>query len=265
MGSGIVALSIPCTWAQRPLMADTFERSRGDFTAALSKHDRLEVVRKAGTQASKAIEATYQGNERGSERIVVSVPCDRAALEYTLCYDVKFAADFDFAKGGKLPGLGPEKPVTGGKPMRADGWSARLMWREDGKIISYVYHQDQPGRYGDSKAAARVKFARGAYHAVTLQVTVNSAGDKADGRVAVYLDGRKLIEHRKLCLRGTDGNEALIERVLFSTFFGGSSPDWAPRDRDGQFSVEKAWFDNVAVYRGRVIRKKPASQVTAGE
>ena len=197
---------------QRPLLLDNFERNRGDLVGDLSRNDHLEVVKGEGTGGSKAIEATYQGNENGSARIVARTSLKRPGKEFTLCYDVKFAKDFDFAKGGKLPGLGPEKPVTGGDPMRSDGWSARLMWQKEGGVISYIYHQDQPGKYGDSKKA-NIKLETGKFHAITLQVTINSAGDQADGRVAIYIDGTKQIEHPAIRLRGEDRKKALIASV----------------------------------------------------
>ncbi len=250
--------------AQRPVLSDNFERNRGDLTRTLSKNDHLTIVREEGVEGSKAIQANYQGNDEGSERITQDFTLRRPGTEFTLCYDVKFAEDFEFVKGGKLPGLGPDKPVAGGDPIRPDGWSVRMMWKSEGGLISYIYHQDQPGKYGDGKKA-EFNFERGRYHALTLQVTVNTSGDEADGRVAVYVDGEKVIEHEQLKLRGTKRKEALIEKFLFSTFYGGSSSDWAPRDENGDFSVEKAWFDNFAIYKGRVIRKQPGAKVVEGE
>ncbi|HEY5039276.1 MAG TPA: hypothetical protein VIJ93_09420, partial [bacterium] len=64
-------------------------------------------------------------------------------------YYVRFDPGFDFVKGGKLPGLAGGKGNTGGhKANGTDGWSARVMWRSDGKIVQYVYHPDQVGDYG---------------------------------------------------------------------------------------------------------------------
>ena len=48
-----------------------------------------------------------------------------------LSYTVRFGKDFDWVKGGKLPGFcgGPEN-VSGGRPADGtNGFSARLMWR----------------------------------------------------------------------------------------------------------------------------------------
>ncbi|HBU38321.1 MAG TPA: hypothetical protein DEB70_11025, partial [Planctomycetaceae bacterium] len=64
-------------------------------------------------------------------------------------YDVMFGRGFDFARGGKLPGLFGGKGNTGGdRPDGKDGFSARMMWRDNGRAVQYLYYPDQPDRYG---------------------------------------------------------------------------------------------------------------------
>ena len=118
--SCLFLITMVVSGAQRPVLEETFERKRGELRQELEKHDQLEVVKGVGVDGGAAIRATYVPSKRGSERIVVSYPI-KPALEYTLNYDVKFEKDFDFTHGGKLHGLGPDKPVTGGKAMRPDG------------------------------------------------------------------------------------------------------------------------------------------------
>ncbi|MCB8889547.1 polysaccharide lyase [Vreelandella malpeensis] len=67
------------------------------------------------------------------------------AEQYELAFWVRFCEEFDFARGGKLHGLGHASPVTGGNEITAKGWSARLMFRRDGGVKTYVYHQDMVG------------------------------------------------------------------------------------------------------------------------
>jgi len=65
-----------------------------------------------------------------------------------LSHTMRFSYDFDFAEGGKRPGLcgGPEN-VSGGRPANGiNGFSARLMWRTDGRGEAYVYHKNQKGK-----------------------------------------------------------------------------------------------------------------------
>jgi hypothetical protein len=58
----------------------------------------------------------------------------------TLSYKVKFEANYDFTRGGKLPGLCDEACPTACDAKAADGgWSGRVHWREGGWMTSYMY------------------------------------------------------------------------------------------------------------------------------
>ena len=98
---------------------------------------------------------------------------EAAELSYTL----RFSEDFDFVKGGKLPGLcgGPEN-VSGGRPADgANGFSARLMWRKEGRGEAYIYHKNQPEKYGHSFPFPEdFRFPTGKPFQVRLAVTMNT-------------------------------------------------------------------------------------------
>src|SRR5690606_38287144 len=119
-----------------------------DTAKTLESHRLADIVASEGVDNSKALKVFYQGYERGSERVNMNIPLKQRALHAQLSFDVKFCEGFDFAKGGKLHGLGPEKPITGGKEMKPRGWSARGMWHKDGQLQSYVYHQRKQKQYG---------------------------------------------------------------------------------------------------------------------
>jgi len=160
-----------------------------------------------------------------------------------LRYYVRFDPGFDFVKGGKLPGLAGGQGNTGGhKPNGRDGWSARIMWRSDGKIVQYVYHPDQPGDYGedfpwDFGGCPRF-FRAGQWQCVETFVKMNTPGKK-DGMIVSWLDGDKALEVTGLRFR--DIPDIRIDKLEFETFFGGGDASWAsPRD---QYSV----FDNVVL------------------
>ncbi|MEB4592066.1 hypothetical protein VSS37_13820 [Candidatus Thiothrix sp. Deng01] len=144
-------------------------------------------------------------------------------------YWFKFPANFDFVQGGKLPGIGSFNPRTGGgKPDGRDGWSVRAMWVQGGKAGQYVYHMDQPGNYGDFFAWDAPPLATGQWHQVKTFVRLNTPG-KRDGIITTWLDGKEVLH--KDGLRFRLGNGLKIERFLFSVFFGGEGPEWAP-ERD---------------------------------
>ncbi len=172
----------------------------------------------------------------------------------TLCYDVLFPEGFQFVKGGKLHGLGPKNPVTGGKPTKAAGWSARVGFRPKGGISTYIYDQEKKIKYGITKTASAFSFKPGVYHSVSLHIKINSSSNVADGFVRLYVDGKRVVETEKVKMRSTNETESLVGTFLFSTFHGGSSIEYAPRSAKGLFSREHAHFDNIAVYEGECIR-----------
>jgi hypothetical protein len=66
------------------------------------------------------------------------------ASNITLEYDVFFPADFDFVRGGKLPGLfGGHETCSGGDDA-LDCFSTRLMWRSGGKGELYLVRFSLP-------------------------------------------------------------------------------------------------------------------------
>lgn len=58
----------------------------------------------------------------------------------TLSYRVRFDTNYDWTRGGKLPGLCDEECPTGCVEKRTDGgWSGRVHFREGGDLTSYMY------------------------------------------------------------------------------------------------------------------------------
>ena len=158
-------------------------------------------------------------------------------------YYVRFEPGFDFVKGGKLPGLAGGDGNTGGhKPNGKDGWSARIMWRGDGKIVQYVYHPDQPGDYGEdfewTFGGCPRFFKPGRWQCVETYVRMNTPGKK-DGIIRSWLDGEKSLEVTNLHFR--DDADLKIDQFEFETFFGGGDPSWAS-SRD-----QHAWFDGFVL------------------
>ncbi len=148
-----------------------------------------------------------------------------------LLYTVRFDEDFDFVKGGKLPGLcgGPET-ISGGDMVNGlEGFSARVMWRKDGRGQAYVYHMHQPGKFGDEfDFPEDFRFVPGVATVIRLQVEMNKAG-KRDGQLRIWADDRLVVERTDLQWR--KGSTYGVDSILFNTFHGGGDASWAP-DRD---------------------------------
>ena len=149
---------------------------------------------------------------------------ETAEMSYTL----RFSKDFDFVKGGKLPGLcgGPEN-VSGGRLANGqNGFSARLMWRRDGRGEAYVYHKNQKGDYGDSFAfPADFRFPTDTPVKVRLAVSMNTPG-KRNGALRVWIDEKLLVERSDMEWRSVDSFG--VDGLYFETFHGGGDKSWAP-------------------------------------
>ena len=149
-----------------------------------------------------------------------------------LQYRILFEPDFQFVKGGKLPGLCGSQCNTGGHiPKGDDGWSARNMWRAEGKVVQYLYYAGQPGTYGVdvsydyNKNKPALEFLREVWHTITEQVLLNTPG-KANGRVRSWYDGQLAADSSGYMFRTQDSMH--INQFYLSTFFGGNDASWAP-------------------------------------
>lgn len=157
------------------------------------------------------------------------------SLKKTISYEVKFDEDFNFVKGGKLPGLCGGKKATGGnKADGYNGFSARIMWRVGGEVVSYVYHVDQKTRFGDDfnwldAAKQPLAFTPGQWHKIKMIVKLNDI-EKTNGSIQAYLDGDLVFEKNDFNFRLTD--KIQIDTLCFNTFFGGDDISWAPQKEE---------------------------------
>lgn len=220
---------------------------RSSEASALHHLERASIVFNEGTDASKALKVYYQGYERGSKRVIKTLPLSRAMTAATLSFAVKFCDGFDFAKGGKLHGFAPQHPVTGGAAIKPNGWSARAMWGSNGQLKTYVYHQTMSGKYGDAKPASDFRFQPGRYYQVRYQLILNQPASADNGEFSVWVDGERVVTHSGLQLRGSDDPSTLIHQFMFNTFHGGSAPEWAPRDANGNYKRDCAYFDDIRI------------------
>lgn len=167
--------------------------------------------------------------------------------ELTLEYDVKFDSSFNFAKGGKLPGLAGGLANTGGKkPTGSDGWSARMMFWEGGKLCFWLYHQNQPGEFGDSlffkKDETYFAFERGKWYTIKHHLKINSE-NKADGVIEGFINDTLYASRTNL--KWTNTEKLSIDQLIFSVFLGGEGKVYESNKN------EKIYFDNFKVTQGQ--------------
>ncbi len=141
-----------------------------------------------------------------------------------LSYYVRFANDFDFVKGGKLPGLFGGT-VTDGRqiPDGTNGFSTRYMWRRGGEGEIYAYLPSSK-EHGTSIGRGNWRFQPGIWYRLEQEVILNQPG-KNNGRIRVWVNGKPVLNQGNLTFRTSD--RLKIEGILFSTFFGGGAPSWA--------------------------------------
>lgn len=159
---------------------------------------------------------------------------------YTLEYRVRFGDDFDWVRGGKLPGLAGGSAPSGGH-FDQDGFTSRFMWRPHGRFVLYLYWAGQASARNPTGAQyaedleTGVTLERGREYVLRQRVQLNTPG-KADGRVQVWVDGEPVLDRGELVFRTDPTKRWQIDAVFFSTFHGGNDPSWAPsRDVTVQF------------------------------
>ncbi|MFC4507843.1 MULTISPECIES: polysaccharide lyase [Streptomyces] len=194
---------------------------------------RLLRVRYPARSASPTVARQYDRPQGGAQLYLTLANGSVDALH--LRYYVRFPDDFDFVKGGKLPGL-YGGTVTSGRhiPDGEDGLSTRYMWRAHGAAEVYAYLPTSVA-HGTSLGRGSWDWPLGRWVCVEQAVRLNRPG-RSDGNVTVHVDGRQVMNRGGLEFRTTD--KLGIDGVLFSTFFGGSDPSWAtPRSQYADFAA----------------------------
>lgn len=199
----------------------------------------IAVVPDTSRQFSKVLRVSYpagsaspeasrsQGAPIGGGQFIADLgiqPADKLRLSYS----VRFSDNFDFVKGGKLPGLFGGVANSGGRtPNGFDGFSTRYMWRRqgDGEVYAYLPTSKQ---HGTSLGRGAWRFQPGVWYAIEQEVTLNQPGQK-NGQVRVWVNGVQVFEQTGLLFRTTP--KLKIEGMFFSTFFGGSDTSWATPKR----------------------------------
>ncbi|KAL5507312.1 hypothetical protein ACEPAH_6768 [Sanghuangporus vaninii] len=165
-----------------------------------------------------------------------STPLQSMLVSYELAFD----SDFDWVKGGKLPGIrgGPStEGCSGGKePTGTDCFSTRLMWRKDAAGEVYAYVPKTNGicdadevrcndDFGVSIHRGAFGFPAGQWCRVTLLVQMNDPPSTSNGYIALYFNDILAISQKGVQFRKDDSVNP--GGLFFSTFFGGNDDSWA--------------------------------------
>jgi hypothetical protein len=141
-----------------------------------------------------------------------------------LTYSVFLSKDFDFAKGGRLPGF-----VAGARDqdVTAGAVSSRIAWRESGGL-------ELRAQIADWLESRRVTgdriymLPRGQWVALEQEIVLNTPGAK-DGILRVWADGALVLEKKDLAIR--EKAQTQITGVLAETTLSPLAGAPLPKDQ----------------------------------
>ncbi|GAC73511.1 zinc-binding oxidoreductase [Moesziomyces antarcticus T-34] len=179
----------------------------------------------------------------GGTQFYAQTPFDLSrATSVTLNYSVFFPASYDFVQGGKLPGLYGGDEGCGGGNSAQSCWSTRMAWRTNGTGELYAYlPQDKqnitallqvpPYSYvNPDYGMGALQYARGGWTNISQTITLSTNNTHPNGIFDIAVNGVRAIYFDQVYF------PARIKGILFSTFFGGATRDWAtPRDQYSYF------------------------------
>ncbi len=169
-------------------------------------------------------------------------------------YYIMFPTGWDGVKGGKLPGLcGAECPTGGDSVTGYNGFSARYMFRPGMKLAIYCYHMDLSGEYGED-FELDFTFERNKWYKLTQRIKLNTP-DRKDGEIQAWVDNQQVLSIDTLRFRAIDTIK--IDKFYFSTFYGGSTPDWAP------LKDEYIYYDEFKIFDDANVMIKPARSTSS--
>lgn len=230
----------PC--GERYLNATMFPLQRGgvmltaaDLQAGLGGRDigvidNLAIAKRDGAPSPVAISVKLAKGAASAHSAVapkggVSFPWAPRSIQgkanACLSYHVLLPADFEFHRGGALPG------ITGGETGE-DGFQSQFVWRANGK--GGVTSRVRTGNETKAAVAERESFAlpRGRWVKLEQELVLN-APKKADGVLRVWVDGKLAFERSDMKYRLA--GDVAISGVSVEAFYGGEDAvSAAPKD-----------------------------------
>jgi len=166
----------------------------------------------------------------------------RVLPDTTICFkfNVNFAANFNWAKGGKLPGFWIGDMGASGGNHDINGYSFRIAWKANGIGEVYLYipqnqnqdYYNQEGYvsndiYGDSLWRGVFQFYKNRWNSIIISSSLNTfQGGIAmnDGKLNLTINNITKFFNQ---LKWTEDPSHKINGIMMDTFFGGSDVSWA--------------------------------------
>jgi len=170
-----------------------------------------------------------------------------------LHYEVSFNPNFQWALGGKLPGLrGGNLDVCSGEQLSFQSTVSAENWRES----LYIYpmtnslYSSNDGlcndqEYGTSIERGSFSFVSTGWNSVDLIVQLNNPSGNANGIIRVYYNGLLAFNKTGLQIRSQDSITGFTG-MFFSTFFGGNNASYeSPADQHAYFRNFQMWASDA--------------------
>lgn len=249
------------TWTENTAVA-TFNNNVAFSTATVGLDEgRTNVIVDSTNTVNKALRVTFDPNERGITRFQANLGNTAGGEKYTdvlLEYRVRFADNFDFRRGGKLPGLaGGSAPLEDGSGNTGLGFSAMFHWIEyslgspNTSLSLYVHdmtsdnthlrlsYTDPVRNRTNTTPTSQIVLQANTWYTLKQRLIVNSPGAN-DGSYYCWVNGNLALQMTD-CQFSANANYG-IDKFYFATNFGGSdTADWWPTKQ------ENIDFDNFRV------------------
>jgi hypothetical protein len=212
------------------------------------KEGFCNIVKDPLDNTKKVLQIKYPGRIIQEDKTRWRLNFSKPAESATVTYKVMFPIGFEFVRGGKLPGFyGGTAPRGGAKSNLGDGFTARVMWREDGEIFQYMYwmEREEKKNWGDDLPWIDIegnmkpfKFIPGKWYTLTTMIVMNTPGEN-NGNVTSWFNGKLALSTTGI-FRAKGMNYG-IDSFMFTTFFGGGDPTWAPK------KDESVYFGDIKI------------------
>jgi hypothetical protein len=219
---------------------------------------RVTVIDGSEAYKGKSIKARYPAHSYGYVQWIARF--DKHFDELYSSFWIKFDKNFDFVRGGKVPGMcGGMCNEGGDKPNGQDGFGGIMMWRPNGKVVQYVYHPDQPGMYGEDfpwNIGGQRYFEPGQWHQIENYIKMNTPGQR-NGMIKGWFDGELALEVANMRFRDVDTFG--VDAFFFQTHFGGGDSSWQPN------TDQHIYYDEFVVATERVGEGGPGQSELEGD
>ncbi len=106
------------------------------------------------------------------------------------------------------------------------GFSSRIMWLHGDEASAYTYNADRGIRYGQQNPTG-YSIPVGQWVRMDMEVVANSDHNTADGQLRVWMNEQLVLEKTDM-LWQSEGSDPTVDRLVYSTFYGGSGQQYAP-------------------------------------